>query len=152
MMSLVGPPITSGWVLLGAARPRRTIFGRLVLEVLEGRRHGYARADGYKALYDEWIEKRWRPATVYDMDRLDRVSVRDQSDLLPQATPRPWPHERRGTLWDSPHAAGSPLGAFTMPGKMTPAQRDAIAGAWKGVVAEAGISAIAQGQIIARPA
>ncbi|WP_043749064.1 hypothetical protein [Methylobacterium nodulans] len=93
---IVGPSIASAWRLLGRARVRQTVFGRLVVEVCEGRRHGYAMAaPSGGPLYDEHIETRWRPATVYDMAGLDSIAPKDESDLLPIPTPRPWPHEQR---------------------------------------------------------
>lgn len=87
-------PVVSAWQLMGEARLRRSLFGRLVVEVREGRRRGYVGFWSGAARYDEAIETRWRAATVYDMAGLDGIDPLSTRHRLPAATPRPWPQDR----------------------------------------------------------
>jgi hypothetical protein len=81
-MPMGSPKIASAWRLMGKTRVRRGWFGRIVIQVQEGRRHGYAQPRGPE--YDEWIETRWRDATIYDLHDMRSGEAVDESSLLPK--------------------------------------------------------------------
>ena len=81
------PMIVSAWRLLGSSRVRRSWTGKVVLQVLEGRRRGYMHPSG--ARFDESVEKRWRDASIYDLETMNGCVARDEEALLPPVTPRP---------------------------------------------------------------